>query len=426
MNDLKNILIFPAGTEIGLEVYQALKNSKELQLFGAGALVSSHAPFIFENYFTLPHVSEDKWLSAIVELCLEKKIDYIFPAHDDAITALVLNRSAIPSVVVAPSLNICQITRSKRATYKSLKGLIKVPRIFDQTPSECDYPVFVKPNIGQGSQGAKIINNCEELRFATANLLDPLVCEYLPGDEYTIDCFSDRKKGLLFSEARVRTRKRNGIAVGTSSVDLPDARDMAASIQDKLGLYGPWFFQVKRNAQEELVLLEVAPRIAGSMGLHRVMGVNFPQLAIYEAEGKDLSLIVNKGSVRLDRALSNRYQHDVSFTDLYIDLDDTIIIRESINTEAINLIYRCINKKIKVHLLTRHSGDLAKTLLKFRLQGLFDSIQHIDLTAKKSDYILGVAPIFLDDSFSERLDVHKSLNIPTYDCSMIEILINSI
>jgi len=162
------------------------------------------------------------------------------------------------------------------------------------------------------------------------------------------------------------------------------------------------------------------------MSLHRVMGINFPQLAIYEAEGRDLSLIVNKGSVRLDRALSNRYQHDISFSDLYIDLDDTIIIKGKINTEAISLIYRCLNNQIKVHLLTRHSGDLVKTLSKYRLKSLFDSIHHIDLTAKKSDYISGEAPIFIDDSFSERLEVNKSLNIPTYDCSMIEVLINSI
>jgi len=34
--------------------------------------------------------------------------------------------------------------------------------------------------------------------------------------------------------------------------------------------------------------------------------------------------------------------------------------------------------------------------------------------------------IFIDDSFSERLDVSKNCNIPTFDCSMIEVLLNSI
>lgn len=426
MSNLKNVLIFPAGTEIGLEIFHALRNSKEIRVFGAGAPVSSHAPFIFENYFTIPHVDEAEWLPGIIKLCLENKVDYIFPAHDDAITALVLHRNEIPAVILAPPLNACQITRSKRATYKNLEGLIKVPRVFDGVPSNSEYPVFVKPNIGQGSQGAQLINNREELSFAAANLIDPLVCEYLPGEEYTIDCFSDRKKGLLFAGARVRTRTRNGIAVGTSSVDLSECRNMAIKIQDRLGLYGPWFFQVKRDVAGRLTLLEVAPRIAGSMSLHRVVGVNFPMLAIYEAEGKDLDLIVNKGAVRLDRALSNRYKHDISFTDLYIDLDDTIIIKERINTDAINLIYKCINNKIRVHLLTRHSGDLVKTLAKHRLQGLFDDIHHLDGTSKKSSYISGAAPIFLDDSFSERLEVHEVLRIPTYDCSMIEILINSI
>lgn len=32
----RRVLVFPAGTEIGLEIFQALKHYKEIALFGAG------------------------------------------------------------------------------------------------------------------------------------------------------------------------------------------------------------------------------------------------------------------------------------------------------------------------------------------------------------------------------------------------------
>ena len=56
------------------------------------------------------------------------------------------------------------------------------------------------------------------LDAAITHLNAPIVCEYLPGEEYTVDCFSDREHGLLFAGARVRRRTRNGISVNTAPV----------------------------------------------------------------------------------------------------------------------------------------------------------------------------------------------------------------
>ena len=116
------------------------------------------------------------------------------------------------------------------------------------------------------------------------NVVDPIICEYLPGEEYTIDCFSDRERGLLFAGARRRRRIRNGIAVNTVTEQLPEVWGIAETIGNELRLRGAWFFQLERVSGGELTLLEVAPRIAGAMAAHRVMGVNVPLLSIFEHE----------------------------------------------------------------------------------------------------------------------------------------------
>jgi hypothetical protein len=419
---IRRVLVFPAGTEIGLEIFHALQHCKEVSLFGAGQDVSNPARFIYPNYHLIPSISEAGWLDALIALCLSLKIDYIFPAYDDVIVALSRVAEQLPAKVISSPSQACEISRSKAATYRALGGTVRVPHLYD-SPEQVDrFPAFVKPDRGQGSGGVAKVNDFKELVAATAKIQAPIICEYLPGVEYTIDCFSDREKGLLFAGARSRRRTRNGISVNTLTEDLPEATDIAKRIGDKLGLRGAWFFQLKRDQNGQLVLLEVAPRIAGAMAAHRVAGVNFPLLSIFEEERLPLSIQPLDCVVELDRALGNRYCHSIKFDTIYIDLDDTLLVNHRINVLAAKLIFQCINDGKTIILLTRHRGDLNSTLKKHRLSGLFDEIIHLGEAEKKSSHINGNSAIFVDDSFSERMDVALCCNIPTFDCSMIELL----
>ncbi len=418
---IRRVLVFPAGTEIGLEIYNALKYCKDIEIFGAGQPISNPATFVYPNYYQVPSIHDPSWLQELIELCRKMKIEYIFPAYDDVIVALVKHREKIPAIILAPSLDSCFLTRSKALTYERLKDVIRVPDVYSIEEAVC-FPLIVKPNRGQGALGVMKVNNDQELRAAMGNVDDPIICEYLPGEEFTIDCFSDRDRGLLFSGARIRLRTRNGIAVHTRSLSLDGIQEMASRISNQLKLYGAWFFQLKRSKSGDLTLLEVAPRIAGSMSTHRVKGVNFPLLTIYESERLPLDLILLDKVVELDRSLKNRYLLNLEFEALYIDLDDTLILRGKVNLDALKLIFSCINKKIHIALITRHYGNLSDTLKTYRLHNLFDEIIHIEGNENKSNYILKNNAIFVDDSFSERQEVYNALGIPVFDCSMIEAL----
>ena len=43
---------------------------------------------------------------------------------------------------------------------------------------------------------------------------------------------------------------------------------------------------------------------------------------------------------------------------------------------------------------------------------------------KKSDYIVGIPAIFIDDAFAERNEVTKNKGIPVFDVDMVEALID--
>lgn len=420
----RRVLVFPGGTEIGLEIHSSLKDVRGIKLFAAGTEVSNPGRFAFDEYHPLPAVSDTGWEDALETLCKRLDIDYLIPAHDDVIAALAASSRKPPCAVIGSPADVCLLTRSKSATYAHLYGYVRVPRIYD--PAEVPgYPVFVKPDRGNGSIGASRVDSAEDLVATLRRTRDPIVCEHLPGEEYTVDCFSDREQGLLFCGARIRRRTRNGISVNTLTVDEPAAEPMARAISSRLDLRGAWFFQFKRTANGEPVLLEVAPRVAGAMAAHRVQGINFAMLSILEHERVPVTILRNPSHVELDRALRNRYRHEVRFDTLYVDLDDTLLQGEKVNLHVVQLLFWCINLGKRVVLLTRHAGDLDQTLARHRLAGLFDRVVHLRAGEPKSSQIDPGPAAFVDDSFSERLEVARSCGVPTFDCSMIEMLYDS-
>lgn len=418
----RNVLVFPAGTEIGLEIFHALKDCKEVNLYGAGQDIPNHARFIYSQYHILPAIYEKNWFDSLLELCSSLAIDYIFPAYDDVLVALIRQQELLPASVITSPLETCELTRSKSQTYRYFKDRIRVPRLYNSPESVTRYPVLVKPDRGQGSLGVRRVDNASQLFTAISTVKDAIICEYLPGEEYTVDCFSDRDLGLLFAGARSRRKMRNGISVNTISCQQSEITGIAELISGELDIRGGWFFQLKRAENGELALLEVAPRIAGSMALHRVMGINFPLLSIFEHERLPLTILANPGEIEMDRALSNRFRHKISFNNVYMGFDETLLCKGKVNTMLIKLIYQCIDSEKQIKLVTRHKGDLEQILLRHRLSGLFDEVLHVQKGQPKSEYITEKDAIFIDSSFSDRLEVANACGIPTFDCSMIELL----
>ena len=64
----KNILVFPCGSEIGLEIYRSLRYSIHFNLIGASS-VEDHGRFVYENYIGgLPYITDSNFIDAIREI----------------------------------------------------------------------------------------------------------------------------------------------------------------------------------------------------------------------------------------------------------------------------------------------------------------------------------------------------------------------
>lgn len=421
---MKNILVFPCGSEIALEIYRSLRYSTHFKLIGANSL-DDHGKFVFETYIGgVPFITNPDIIPILRKIVQEYQIDAIYPAMDSVIAYLKSNEKELGCKVIAPDSFVTNTCLSKLKTYQTLQGIIPVPHLYtvENVPS---FPVFLKPEIGYSAHGTRKVNNREELIKHLEEEPTCLIMDYLPGEEYTVDCFTDRKRQLLFMGARIRKRISNGISVNTLPYDgdLNEFKNIVEAINAAIPMRGAWFVQLKRDKDGKLVLMEVAARFGGSSSLFRARGVNFASLTLFDAFDYDVSICANHYPVEMDRALDTIFKMDISYDEVFIDYDDCLVMANGeVNTELMAFLWKCINRHIRITLLTKHKTDIHSCLEEHRLNNLFDRVIHILPTDDKADYIDNSSAIFIDDSFAERQNIANRCHIPVFDISMIPML----
>src|SRR5215207_2114653 len=159
-----NVFVFPCGSEIGLELFRALCFSKEINLVG-GSSVPDHGKFVYDHYLSdIPFVTEATFLQRITEVIRECHIDYILPAHDSILLQLAefQHQGALLCRVLTSPIETCRITRSKKQTMEVFEGIIRTPQVYNDIRDVREFPVFLKPDVGQGSKETKLANSKEE------------------------------------------------------------------------------------------------------------------------------------------------------------------------------------------------------------------------------------------------------------------------
>ena len=420
------VAIFPCGSEVGLELHNALKFERQIELHGLSS-VNCHGATIFRNYSCdIPWIRDPEFFDRLNRYIDAHSIDILFPAYDDVIAFLAENRERLHCKLAAPVASTCAIARSKAATYSALDGCSFNPG-FTADPTDIrEWPVFAKPDKGQGSQGVMLLNGPEDLTALSA-AQDYVFAEYLPGAEYTVDCFSDRHGKLRLCMPRERLRTKSGISVRTRAVECSaEILGIGEQIQTRIPFRGAWFFQIKHAADGRLKLLEIAPRIGGSMGLTRNLGANLAMLTIWDLMDRDVEVLPQVDDRILDRYLGNRYLNVPAFSRVYIDYDDTVTCHGQINSAVMAFLYNCRNRNIPIVLLTRHAGDIQAELGRRGIaQALFESVIHITDGRPKSAAIPHPeTAIFIDDSFAERRDVRANLGMAVFAPDAVESLVD--
>lgn len=414
-------IIFPSSSTVSLEILESLNNIKGVSVIGVNSHDNYETKDLFNvSYNSCPLISENEndCIDYLIRIASNHECNFIIPTMDYSHLILSkhidkFNKNNIK--IISSPYETNKICVSKKQTYTVLKNTVECPTVYsynEVTMNKSKYSdkkLFLKPDIGYGSKNCSIVNNIDDLKRNYNESL--LILEYLPNDEYTIDCFTYNRK-LVYINIRKRKLYKNGLSVVTESIDnksnlYTNIEKFANEINNTIDFFGAWFFQVKFDENNICKLLEVSTRIAGASSINRLNGCNLTLLSIYYHFGLPVHVIKNNNYLLVSKIFKNVVNINKLFIydNIFIDFDDTIVINNKVNSLAMAFLYRELNNNKNIYLLTRHKNNILDTLKKYKISNdIFKEVIVIIDGSKKSSHVKEYS-LFIDDSFKERNDV---------------------
>jgi len=320
-----SVLLTSVGTDSAVALCDALRASFPAGLTLAGVDTRTAVACMpwLDHFARVPPRRSPGFMDEILRLCRRHEITHVWPlsTEDQLIMALESTTRLRDRVVIASPPDVVEIANDKIRLYDSCAagGLpLPVYRVVDDVPSllraagELGYPqrpVVLKAASGTGAAGLKIIrpeisrlemfhsrlNRDVTLQAAAAQLdgVSPwpslMLTEYLPGEEFSVDILRFRgawKGGVV----RRRDESLFGLATDATVVDRPDVLEQARQVVEHVGLEFVSNVQFRGAEDGRPLLMEINPRVPGTIGLTVAAGSNLPGVALALATGRDCDL----------------------------------------------------------------------------------------------------------------------------------------
>ena len=299
---------------MAIAAIKLLKKDEKIRVVSADTNRLSPGLYLSDKGYIVPKFTDEKFYDKVEEIIKKEKIEAVIPALDPILLDFSIQKERLEKlgakIIVSDQASI-KITRDKWNTYQKLLDLVPLPRSFTKIEDiDIDFPIFIKPRDGSGSINAYNINNKEELDFFYKRVPNPIIQEFLPGKEYTIDCLADLNGKLLFCIQRERLETKTGISVKGKIVNNKHLQKMAKIITENICFNGPFFFQAKEDNNGVPKLTEINPRISGTMSLSSSAGPNIHSLSVRMYMGEKITIPEIKYGLYI-----SRYFEDIYLTD---------------------------------------------------------------------------------------------------------------
>jgi carbamoyl-phosphate synthase large subunit len=245
-------------------------------------------------------------------------VDVIFPLSTEDQNYFSERKQTFEKIgikVICSSRNAVRIINNKYNLYSALKRHNLNPPIFcrindladfEKTITKIGYPrkpFVAKPSIGKGGSNLFIVSSTQDslrkddLKFFKEynefilNLKkyvipkQTLITEYLSGDEYSVDTLSKDGR-FYYGIVRKRYSSLGGLALEAEVIKDNEILTLAKRIIERFGLSYINNIQVKKDENGVPKILEINPRIPGTINLSIKAGPDFISDAVKLAIGK--------------------------------------------------------------------------------------------------------------------------------------------
>jgi len=318
-----NILMTGAGAPGAAGILKCLAQEPGYNVTVADANPNAVGRYLHRDFELIPHASDTGFIDSVLSLCRKKNIHVVLPLVTKELIPLASYKEefelAGAKLIVSPAPSL-EIANDKARLYQFLQWrgfdipdfrVVETIDQFNVAADELGFPnktICFKPSVANGSRGFRIINkdiNEHHLLFnekpsstfisysdairilSSKPFPELLVSEYLPGEEYSIDCLAKNGESLLVLP-RLRKKMINGITVEGEFTMNENLIRYCTDIIHQLKLHGNIGIQVKANDAGKLLVLEVNPRVQGTISAALGAGINLPVLAIKQELGRPI------------------------------------------------------------------------------------------------------------------------------------------
>lgn len=255
---------------------------------------------------------EGSWKAIRKEL-KTKQYDLVIPLND--FVAIILSQhkeELIPYVdIAANDWDVFQYASDKLKTMKvCMDNDIPCPKTYvadetltDLSKLDLKYPICIKPRTGFSAVGFRMIENSEELEHIVAATKEkygaPLIQEYIPQTDlqYKAEIFIDKngemKSCCIFSKVRWYPVD-GGSSTLNMTVHRPDIQESCAKLLKAIGWRGYADIDLIQDPRDNVAkIMEINPRITGSVKICYACGVNFSEQIIQDHLGMEITPYMN-------------------------------------------------------------------------------------------------------------------------------------
>jgi carbamoyl-phosphate synthase large subunit len=285
------ILVTGAGGPAGVGTIKALQRRHFVVAVDSNNLAPGL--YLANRAFVVPPSDNAVYLPKVLEICTREHVSLVIPTVGEELALFSNNKELFQArgiIIVISNPKSIEIANNKLNTYTFFRGKKYCPDIYSSA-KDTKYPCVVKPINSRGSRGFYICDTSTALELALCKNEQEgymsIVMERLRGTEYSVYGLSDLNGKPLVSIANKRIR-----AVGESKVAKivfsPELDELASKIAQKLNLVGPWNVQLM-GYSSSFKIVEVNPRVAGSLSLIMASGLNYIDLIIKVFTGQTIS-----------------------------------------------------------------------------------------------------------------------------------------
>lgn len=294
----KRILLVSVGGVTGTYILKHLKETKDYYLVGCDVKEEVALKNNLDAYYIVPLVTEESYPFEIDNVVSEEAIDIIIPitSYDMMVFGKDPLYSKYKDKMLIMPYNSCIKYHNKESAYKQLNKIgIKTPEIYHD---EIVYPCILKPIVGSGSKNTFIIKDIDDYKYYSNKTKDYLICEYLDGTEYTVDCLFDNNGKCLGYNARSRMKVNGGGAVTCKNVVFEELKDVINKLENIKEIVGAINFQFKFK-DNEICVFDFNTRFAsGGMALTVESGLDIPNLLIDLIGGESIKFTTIKDDAK--------------------------------------------------------------------------------------------------------------------------------